>query len=119
MYSPSTLFRGAYSYAKRTYDVVAILSAKYGLLLPEDQINPYDLTLKTMSTKERIEWASRVFKQMKERLNLNKIKRAFFHAGKEYREHLIPQLEMIGIKCLVPLQGLSFGQQLAWYKRKF
>jgi len=73
------------------------------------------LTLKTMSVKKRTEWANRVFKQMKERINLNVITRAYFHTGREYREFLIPKLQDLGILCFVPLKGLSFGQQLAWY----
>jgi len=108
MYSPSNLFKKAYRYATRRYDKVVILSAKYGLLFPNDEIEPYELTLKSVSTKERRQWSNKVFKQMKERLRLNMIKRAFFHTGKEYREYLIPQLEMIGIRCFVPLKGLFF-----------
>ena len=115
MYSPSNLFKKAYRYATKNYDVVAILSAKYGLLLPDDEIEPYDLTLKTMTKQQRKEWADKVFKQMKEGLDLNKIGSAYFHTGREYREHLIPKLELAGVKCIVPLEGLSFGQQLAWY----
>jgi methionyl-tRNA formyltransferase len=49
MYQPSDLFRKAYGYAVKRYDLVAILSAKYGLLLPDEVIEPYDLTLNMMS----------------------------------------------------------------------
>ena len=115
MYSPSNLFKKAYHYATKNYDIVAILSAKYGLLLPDDEIEPYDLTLKTMSRQQCKEWANNVFQQMKKRLDLNKIGTAYFHTGKKYRETLIPKLELTGVKCIVPLEGLSFGQQLAWY----
>ena len=117
MYSPSALFRKAYSYALKKYDVVAILSAEYGLLLPDDEIDPYELTLKRMDRKKRMEWSDKVFKQMKEKLDLGKINRAFFHAGKEYREFLIPKLEGIGVQCIVPIEGLSLGRQLAWYSQ--
>ena len=115
MYSPSNLFKKAYQYATKHYDKVVILSAKYYLLFPNDRIEPYDLTLKTMSKQQRQEWAKRVFQQMKERLDLNKTSSADFHTGRKYREYLIPKLETTGIRCLVPLKGLSFGQQLAWY----
>ena len=118
MYSPSNLFKKAYRYATKNYDIVAILSAKYGLLLPNDEIKPYDLTLKTMTKQQRKQWANKVLKQMEKRLNLNKIRGAYFHTGKKYREHLIPMLELSGIECIVPLEGLSFGQQLAWYDTK-
>lgn len=115
MYSPSALFKKAYCYSLKNYDIVAILSSKYGLLLPDDEVEPYDLTLKTMSKRQRREWASEVFKQMKRKLDLGKIGSMHFHTGKEYREYLIPLLEPTGIKCVVPLEGLSFGRQLAWY----
>jgi len=101
----------------KNYDVVAILSAKYGLLLLEDEIEPYDLTLKKISKRGRNEWAIKVFEQMKRRLNLTKGDRLFFHAGKEYRESLIPKLKVAGIVCFVPLEGLSFGKQLEWYDK--
>lgn len=115
MYMPSALFKGAYQYAVKTYDIVAILSAKYGLLMPEDEIEPYNVTLKTMNARQRMEWTEKVFAQIRERIGLQKISACFFHAGKEYREFLIPILEKSGIKCDIPLKGLSIGKQLQWY----
>ena len=115
MYSPSNLFKKAYRYAAKNYDLVVVLSAKYGLLLPNDEIEPYDLTLNTMKKREREEWANNVYNQMRKKLELNRIKSAYFHTGEKYREYLIPKLELAGIDCTIPLEGLSFGQQLAWY----
>jgi hypothetical protein len=46
MYAPSPLLRAAYRYAVENYDIIAILSAKYGLLLPDNEIESYGLTLK-------------------------------------------------------------------------
>jgi len=117
MYSPSTLFRKSYAHAKKTYDVVGILSAKYGFLLPNDVIEPYELTLNKMRRRERLEWAERVFKQMQERLSLTHIKKIFFHVGVKYREYLLPMLKNMGTECIIPLEGLSLGEQLAWYNR--
>ena len=118
MYSVSSLFRKSYAYAKEHYDQIAILSAKYGLLLSDDQIEPYDLTLKNMPIIQRKEWADTVFHQIMMRLKLDQIKRVFFHTGKEYREYLIPKLEKLGIQCNIPLEGLSYGKQLAWYNQQ-
>lgn len=86
-------------------------------LLLEDEIEPYELTLKKMSKRERNEWATKVFEQVKRRLNLSKGDKAFFHTGKEYRGYLIPKLDELGVKCAVPLEGLSFGKQLEWYDK--
>ena len=117
MYSPSNLFKKAYQYAKTHYNKVIILSAKYGLLLPDDEIEPYNLTLKTMRKKQRQEWADIVFEQMIKRLDLTKIRSAYFHAGRKYRQFLIPKLEATSIRCVIPLNGLSLGQQIAWYNK--
>jgi len=118
MYSPSTLFAKSYSYAKRTYNVVGILSAKYGFLFPDEVIDPYELTLNKMKKKERLEWAKKVFSQMQERIDLTKFGRTLFHVGEKYREFLIPMLEDVGIECIIPLEGLSLGEQLAWYDQQ-
>jgi len=110
------LFKKAYFYAVKNYNFVAILSAKYGLLLPEDKIEPYDLTLNDMDSSDRKKWADKVFKQMKTRLELKNFTNVFFHTGKKYREHLIPKLENMNIHCETPLEHLGIGKQKAWYK---
>jgi len=117
MYTPSALFRAAYQFATENYDLTAILSAKYGLLLPDDEIEPYNVTLKTMKTQQRRIWAEKVTNQIDERIGLLKIRECYFHAGKEYRQHLISLLNKAGIKCHIPLEGLSIGKQLQWYKQ--
>lgn len=116
MYQASDLFRKAYSYATKNYNFVAILSAKYGLLFPEDKIEPYNLTLDDMGARQRRKWAEEVFSQMKKRLNLRDLDKVFFHAGKKYREHLALKLGAAGIQCETPLEGLGIGKQKSWYK---
>jgi hypothetical protein len=116
MYSASDLFRKPYAYCTKKYDQVAILSAKYGLLLPEDEIEPYDITLKKMNAKERKAWTERVIKQMQRRLTLSSYGRVFFHTGKRYREFLTPKLKSLGLETEVPLRNLQIGKQLSWYK---
>jgi len=118
MYSASELFRKAYDFCTRNYDYVAILSAKYGLLLPDEKIDPYDLTLKSMGETEQKKWAERVFSQLSSKLPMTDISRVFFHAGLAYRTHLAKLLESQGIRCIVPLEGLSIGEQVAWYMRQ-
>lgn len=118
MYSASNLFRKAYAYATKTYDYVAILSAKYGLLFPDDKIEPYDLTLNTMKSQQRKDWARKVFNQIKSSLELNDFEKIFFHAGKKYRQYLIPKLEALDIQCEIPLRHLGIGKQMAWYNEQ-
>lgn len=116
MYSASDLFRKAYAYCAKKYDQVAILSAKYGLLFSDDEIEPYDLTLKNMRAAEVKAWSEKVFEQINQRLNLQDFNKIFFHAGKKYREHLMKMLEDLALECEAPLKNLSIGKQLSWYK---
>lgn len=118
MYSASDLFRKAYAYCNRNYDQVAILSAKYGLLLPEDKIKPYDLTLNKMRVSEIRKWSEKVFNQIQKCLDLKEIYVVFFHAGVKYRKFIIPKLEAFGIEYRVPLKNLGIGNQLSWYNKK-
>ncbi len=116
MYSASDLFRKAYAYCKKKYDQVAILSAKYGLLLTDDEIEPYNITLNDISVEERKAWSEKVFEQMQTRLSMDDYGEVFFHAGKNYREFLTSRLKKAGLKTDVPLGNLPIGKQLAWYK---
>jgi hypothetical protein len=118
MYSASNLFRKAYTYCDMTYDDVAILSAKYGLLLPDDKIKPYNVTLNKMSVQERRVWSDKVFEQMQSRLILSDYHTIFFHAGKNYRIFLAEKLENSNLITEAPLGNLQIGKQLEWYKKK-
>ncbi len=53
----SDLFRKMRCYAKQHSDRWFILSAKYGLLSPETEIEPYEQTLNNMRIRDRREWA--------------------------------------------------------------
>ena len=117
MYQPSALFRKAHSYARKQYDQIGILSAKYGFLLPEEKIEPYDLTLKNMGERAKREWAHSVMRQLEEKLDIAQIESVYIHAGIDYREYLIPLLERKGVSVYVPLEGLSYGPQLQWYNK--
>jgi len=118
MYSPSDLFRKAYAYCKNKYDDVAILSAKYGLLLPDEEIESYDKTLNDMSVEERKNWSDGVFTQMQTKLILGDYGKVFFHTGRNYRENLITKLGKMGLGYEAPLINLPIGKQLNWYYRQ-
>ncbi len=88
MYLPSTLFKYSYEYAKKTTDKVYILSAKYGLISEYALIEPYDLTLKTMNTREKIAWSNKVISQLKSEFDLDNDEFIVL-AGKDYNEYLL------------------------------
>jgi hypothetical protein len=118
MYSVSNLFSKAYDYALQNSDQIAILSAKYGLLLPDESIEPYELTLKKMADYKRREWTEKVLKQIEEKIGFSRINKVIFLAGKEYRENIALALFSRGISYTIPIEGLTFGRQLQWYNEQ-
>ncbi len=111
----SVLFKKAKKYVEsQNYCEWFILSAKHGLLNPENIIEPYDLTLNNMGRDNLIKWSNSVFIQLCQ-MNISVID---FYAGDNYRKYLIPLLEFENIECNIPLKGLGIGQQLQFYKNK-
>jgi hypothetical protein len=62
----SDLFKKAKDYATSRFDEWFILSAKYGLLCPDQIIEPYECTLNNMPKKARQEWSDRVLSGARE-----------------------------------------------------
>ena len=89
-----------------------ILSAKYGLVKPNQVITPYDETLSNMSKAKRQEWALLVEQQMEQ--ELAPASEAVVLAGMRYREDLMPYLRTRFTNVIVPMMGLSSGRQLNW-----
>ena len=92
-----------------------ILSAKYGLVDPQEEIAPYDETLNTMSKAERCRWAREVLNALEP--HLSGVCSVVFLAGAKYREFLEPALANREIDVLVPMRRLPIGKQLAWLSR--
>jgi hypothetical protein len=64
----------------------AILSAKHGVVLPGQEIDPYDVSLEAMSAAERRTWAGRTREQLIERWGRDVIYMVL--AGAHYRAAL-------------------------------
>ena len=110
----SPLFKLNLGYAKSLNpDKIFILSAKYGLVDLEDEIEPYDKTLNQMNSQAIKDWASRVIEQLKNVADIENDVFAFL-AGERYRKYIISHI----IKYEVPLKGLSIGKQLHFLKEK-
>ena len=110
----SDLFNKARAYVAKMGQPWFVLSAKYGLVHPDEVIAPYDLTLNTMSVANRRQWASRVLTQLGP--HLDGIGTVVFLAGQHYREFLEPSLRSRGLVVSVPMEGLRIGEQLSWLK---
>jgi hypothetical protein len=112
----SDLFKKSSAYAKLIGDSWYILSAKYGLLSPDQVIEPYEKTLNKMGVEERKSWAKNVMSDLAKIVTPGD--EVVFLAGVKYRKNLIQPLKKMGSKISVPMEGLSFGNQLKWLKNK-
>ena len=92
---------------------VFILSAKYGLVQLDEEIEPYDATLNKMSARGREVWAAKVVSQTKRYCNLENAHFVIL-SGEKYRKYLLPHLESYE----VPLADLPVGKQLQFLKEK-
>jgi hypothetical protein len=90
----------------------SILSAKYGLLDPDETIEPYDLTLKGASKQFKSEWAHKVDDQI--RNSIDRRKRLIVLAGDDYYAPLTEAGIEDPLNFFAPMRGLSLGNRLAF-----
>ena len=110
----STLFTLSREYAEKYARKWFILSAKYGLLSPQQIIEPYEQTLNNMKKADRVRWANQVYSQMKKVNLLQPDLEILWLAGKKYQCEL--RLRLSDYKHVDPLEGLGIGKRLAWLK---
>lgn len=110
----SPLFKKNLQYARSlSPDKIFILSALYGLLEPDDEIAPYNVTLNEMRADEIKAWSARVVAQLKAKTDIT-TDEFIFLAGANYRKYLIPYITHYQI----PMEGLQIGKQLHWLTKK-
>lgn len=107
MYSRSPAFRLSYELAKLTADQTFILSAKYGLLGVDDEIEPYDETLADKTEQERKLWSDKVLNDLRQRVSLTD-DQFIILAGQKYYAHLLAEISAYWL----PLHGLLQGERL-------
>jgi hypothetical protein len=111
----SQWFRKARAYVEAANGPWFILSAKYRLLSPETMVSDYNVSLNTMSQRERQAWAHDVIAQMDR--SLPAAEKVVVLAGIRYREFLMDYLRQRFRNVEVPMEGLSIGRQLQWFKQ--
>jgi hypothetical protein len=112
----SPLFEARRRYVERHCDVWYILSARHGLLHPDQVVGPYRgmLSLHSRPTKEK--WAARVLWQLDHAWDYWKDTVVEIHAGADFRNFgLTDGLVDRGAKFEVPAEHLTGGGQLAFY----
>jgi hypothetical protein len=116
LYLASPLFRGRREYVERTCDRWFVLSAKHGVVSPDQVLEPYDVRLAGAPTRVKREWTDRVLHELKERLGDVRGIEFEIHAGNDYWGFgLVDGLAARGAKVEIPTTGLSQGEQLAFY----
>ncbi|MGT2457807.1 DUF6884 domain-containing protein [Cupriavidus basilensis] len=108
------LFKSSVAYAERAGLPWAVLSAKLGLVRPDDTVLPYEQRL-SGRLAEQAAWAARVVPQLAALAAAEIV----FLAGADYRRHLTHWCETEGIHWRAPLAGLSIGRQLAQIKAMY
>jgi hypothetical protein len=108
-------FRRRRGYAEASGKPWAILSAKHGLLLPEECIEPYDVRLDDLSAEERRAWAARVASRLEAHLGSLSGRTFEILAGKSYAEPLEPELRRRGAQVTRPLRHVSLYQEASWF----
>lgn len=92
-----------------------VLSAKYGLVPPDQIIDPYDQTLVGASKGIKRNWADKVLHQI--RSTLESGVHIVLLAGHDYTEFLAGPLREAGFAVDEPLDGLRQGEQLSRLKQ--
>jgi uncharacterized protein DUF6884 len=95
----------------------AILSARHGLLRPDQPIAPYDATLAELTPRERQGWAHSCARAVLDHGPAHAL-RVEVHAGELYWRGLAAELERAGVEVALPVRGLAIGQQLQWYRQQ-
>lgn len=109
----SDLFKKELAYAKQICDNendIYILSAKYGLISLNEEIEDYDLTLNNFSEKTRKEWADIVIEQSEGIIDKNE--KVVFLCGNNYSKYL----KQYFTNYVDPTYKLSLGNTLKWFK---
>jgi hypothetical protein len=106
----SDLFKKSRAWVEANCDEWYILSALYGIVHPDTEIAPYDVTLNEMPKEDRDLWASKVRGEL-HGLGLEGEELVVL-AGKRYRDPFL----LVPHEC--PMEGLGIGQQLAWLMRQ-
>lgn len=116
------LYSAASTYAEAKYDAWYILSARHGLLHPNQIVEPYDERMQDKTGDQLHHWCNRVDSHFRgwacgyglwsHRGNSITV---WLHAGVAYRAPLTAMWSGLSWRLEEPLAGLGIGEQLAWY----
>lgn len=114
----SQLFKGCRTWAQnpQNSDSWFILSARHGLVRPDDVLHPYNVTLSNATLNMRKAWAEKTAEQLLP--YLQPWDDVTFLAGIKYREPLLQMLQELlpQVRFIIPMEGKGIGRQLQWLR---
>lgn len=102
LYDESAYFRKMKAWAESRPGQWYILSAKHGLVSPEEPLAPYDE--RGLSAEQ----AEQIATELDERA----ISRVYVCAGRDYLDELTPALESVYIDVVDPFAGMRIGERM-------
>lgn len=111
----SELFRRRRLWAEASGKPWWIVSAEYGLIHPDQVIEPYDTQIAQLPLHVRRRLAAQVADELESALGPLTEKTLELHAGDDYYLTVAPSLRERGAEVVRPLEGLRIGEQLGWY----
>ena len=116
----SPLWRYRRAYAEQSGSSWYILSAEHGLLAPETEIEPYDVTLSELSASKRRAWSQCVLDELSKKFSSLEESVIEIHAGKNYVDYGLAQgLSDAGAIVQRPLARIiGIGRQCRWYRSR-
>lgn len=113
LYSASPMFKKTLEYGKTLKpDKTYILSAKHHLVSLDQELAPYEKTLKEMPKDEKESWGEEVNKQMLSKGIKPNQDKFIFLTGSEYMKPLLKYIPEQNIET--PMAGKRFGERLSW-----
>lgn len=112
----SPLFNKSLLYASTIARRIHILSAKHGLLNLDDKVDPYELSIKDLSSAEKKEWALRVGAKLRQIVTSKDT--VHILAGQDYYLPLMETLKTIRCTVSFPLSDLSLGNRIRWLRKE-
>jgi hypothetical protein len=112
----SPLFEGRRRYAVASGLPWYILSAKFGLLAPDDVIGPYDVYLADQGPGYKKAWGEFVTAQLERHEHDLTGRTIEVHAGAAYVDPLRAPFAARNVTLVAPVARLRQGEQLGWYK---
>ena len=111
MYQASQWFRGGWKYAESLHpDEIYILSAKYGLLRPDDMISPYEQTLNAAKDAQIRKWSIMVAEQIR-KAGVDRTQHTIFLCGKNYRKYIKNLFKNHSAPC----SHMGIGKQMQFF----